>query len=102
MVLGGMFQSGDIEKERLMQTVLVADFVSSVFRRPGKKTVVFQPIGNHDNPFTRQAKKLKDVAGGIFADRDDLILAFGELADNDASVSHPFPIIFSRDMEGGE
>src|SRR5207249_8856850 len=77
MILGRMFQTRDVEEERLAQAVALSES-SGLFGGAREKTVLIQPVVNHCQPFGGQSKKFADVASGALADRDDFVLTRSE------------------------
>src|SRR5437773_5635159 len=101
MILGRMFQTRDVEEERLAQAVALSES-SGLFGGAREKTVLIQPVVNHRQPFFRQSKKFENVAPGALADRDDFVLTTRQSPRDDASVEHPLPLVLVGQSERGE
>ena len=99
MVLSGMLQAGDIQKERLVQPQMVFHEHLSLFLGAGKEPFVVYAIINDCDALLTDSEECFQIMSRVLADRYELILPARQSFRHDPPIEHPFPIVFSRDMK---
>src|SRR6185503_18313717 len=91
--------SRHVKKERLVQPkALPADSLGDA-DRSGSKSFMIDPMMDHRDAFGGEFPELRDVARGRVANCDDRILSPRKPPRDDATIEHPFPIVFFPDTK---